>query len=209
MLWQTALLVVVVLFIFAAVGTAAFASDFALGRAVEAVREDNEGNENAEDFTGCSTLGEVCFALAIYTRICAFWLAPPDTAFALMSHCVGDGVGAGCRCPSVLFVRPFDRGSLADLGGGGGLLSVAIFFAVWFSPPHPIHALRRLDFFLRFTMYLSQTLIFLRSSLLVLFVFCCAFLYQCSITLFQYALRGDLGTYLYVMTDHEEPWVSK
>ena len=30
---------------------------------------------------------------------------------------------------------------------------------------------------------------------------------QCSITLFQYALRGDLGTYLYLMTDLDEPWV--
>lgn len=54
MLWQTALLVVVVLFIFAAVGTAAFASDFALGKAVEATR-----NDDVEDFSGCSTLGEV------------------------------------------------------------------------------------------------------------------------------------------------------
>lgn len=54
MLWQTAMLVVVVLFIFAAVGTAWFERDFALGEAVEAVK-----NEEAEGFSGCSTLGEV------------------------------------------------------------------------------------------------------------------------------------------------------
>lgn len=32
---------------------------------------------------------------------------------------------------------------------------------------------------------------------------------QCSITLFQYALRGDLGTYLYLVTDEDEPQVRK
>lgn len=53
MLWQTAMLVVIVLFIFAAVGTAAFEQDFAVGQAVEAV------SDNAEDFGGCSNLGEV------------------------------------------------------------------------------------------------------------------------------------------------------
>lgn len=53
MLWQTAMLVVIVLFIFAAVGTAAFAEDFALGGAAEAVRD------GAEDFAGCNNLGEV------------------------------------------------------------------------------------------------------------------------------------------------------
>ena len=57
MLWQTAMLVVVVLFIFAAVGTAWFEDDFALGGAVEAVRDD-QADDN-EDFNGCSTLGEV------------------------------------------------------------------------------------------------------------------------------------------------------
>lgn len=31
---------------------------------------------------------------------------------------------------------------------------------------------------------------------------------QCSITLFQYALRGDLGTYLFLMTSDDETWVS-
>lgn len=55
MLWQTALLVVVVLFIFAAVGTSLFREDFALGLAVEAVRE----GDDAEDFRGCETLAEV------------------------------------------------------------------------------------------------------------------------------------------------------
>lgn len=57
MLWQTAMLVVVVLFIFAAVGAAAFERDFALGRAVEATREDEDRDD--ENFNGCSTLGEV------------------------------------------------------------------------------------------------------------------------------------------------------
>lgn len=57
MLWQTAMLVVVVLFIFAAVGTAAFEDDFALGRAVEAARD--EQGDDADNFKGCSTLGEV------------------------------------------------------------------------------------------------------------------------------------------------------
>lgn len=55
MLWQTALLVVVVLFVFAAVGTSLFSEDFALGLAVEAVRE----GDDAEDFRGCETLAEV------------------------------------------------------------------------------------------------------------------------------------------------------
>lgn len=31
---------------------------------------------------------------------------------------------------------------------------------------------------------------------------------QCTITFFQYALRGDLGTYLYLMTDGDETGVS-
>ena len=47
------MLVVVVLFVFAAMGTSLFSDDFALGLAVEAVRE------GAEDFRGCDTLGEV------------------------------------------------------------------------------------------------------------------------------------------------------
>lgn len=53
MLWQTAMLVVIVLFIFAAVGTAGFEEDFALGAAVEAVKPEGE------DFAGCDTLGQV------------------------------------------------------------------------------------------------------------------------------------------------------
>lgn len=54
MLWQTAMLVVIVLFIFAAVGTAGFEEDFALGTAAEAVKPEGE------DFAGCATLGQVC-----------------------------------------------------------------------------------------------------------------------------------------------------
>lgn len=53
MLWQTAMLVMVVLFIFAAIGAAFFASDFALGQTVDAVAEDSEG------FRGCDNLGQV------------------------------------------------------------------------------------------------------------------------------------------------------
>lgn len=53
MLWQTAMLVMVVLFIFAAVGAASFRKEFALGHAAEAVRE------NDEEFKGCENLGQV------------------------------------------------------------------------------------------------------------------------------------------------------
>ncbi|CAM9504605.1 unnamed protein product [Ectocarpus sp. 12 AP-2014] len=62
MLWQTAMLVVVVLFIFAAVGTAWFEEDFALASAVEAVGDD----DSAEGFSGCSTLGECSITLFQY-----------------------------------------------------------------------------------------------------------------------------------------------
>lgn len=58
MLWQTAMLVVIVLFLFAAVGTAAFANDFALSEAVEA------GSRGTDDFQGCESLGEVRFTSA-------------------------------------------------------------------------------------------------------------------------------------------------
>lgn len=53
MLWQTAMLVVVVLFLFAAVGTAWFSDDFALGEAVEAVKDKDA------QIGGCDTLGQV------------------------------------------------------------------------------------------------------------------------------------------------------
>lgn len=55
MLWQTAMLVVVVLLIFAALGTASFKDDLALGAAAEATRE------GGEDFGGCDNLGQVAF----------------------------------------------------------------------------------------------------------------------------------------------------
>lgn len=56
MLWQTAMLVMVVLFIFAAVGTASFSGDFALGKAADAV------GDGDEDFQGCENLGQVRLA---------------------------------------------------------------------------------------------------------------------------------------------------
>ncbi|CAM9755374.1 unnamed protein product [Ectocarpus sp. 4 AP-2014] len=62
MLWQTAMLVVVVLFIFAAVGTAWFEEDFALASAAEAVGDD----DSAQSFSGCSTLGECSITLFQY-----------------------------------------------------------------------------------------------------------------------------------------------
>lgn len=65
MLWQTAMLVVVVLFIFAAVGAAGFAEDFALGEAAEAVVPGTEG------FGGCNNLREVrcCPRVCIYRAV--------------------------------------------------------------------------------------------------------------------------------------------
>lgn len=56
-LWQTALLVVVVLFIFAAIGVAGFSDDFALGLTTDAVLEGDE------DYKGCDNLGQVCGAI--------------------------------------------------------------------------------------------------------------------------------------------------
>lgn len=57
MLWQTAMLVMVVLFIFAAVGAASFSQDFALGAAAEAVKDGDE------DFKGCENLGQVWYGM--------------------------------------------------------------------------------------------------------------------------------------------------
>lgn len=53
-LLQTALLVVLVLVVFAAVGTARFRGDFAVGEAAGAIRDESDG-----DFGGCNNLGEV------------------------------------------------------------------------------------------------------------------------------------------------------
>lgn len=83
MLWQTAMLVVVVLFIFAAVGTAAFEDDFALGQATEATRDDGD----AEDFSGCSTLGEVRACVRKRLFVCLFVCFDCIYAFVL-SVCV-------------------------------------------------------------------------------------------------------------------------
>ncbi|CAM9147821.1 unnamed protein product [Discosporangium mesarthrocarpum] len=52
MLWQTALLVVVVVFIYAAVGVASFKPDYALGTALEAVLDEDV------NFSGCNNLGQ-------------------------------------------------------------------------------------------------------------------------------------------------------
>lgn len=69
----------------------------------------------------------------------------------------------------------------------------------------------------QFFSFLSITMLLLLLLFSVCFLCVCSVLLccfvlpslQCSVTLFQYALRGDLGTYLYLMTDEDDTRVRR